>query len=323
MSQVAFSRRGRAGAAGSADPAGRGSREALPDRPGAPRRTAPSSTRSTASTSRSVPGEVLAVVGESGSGKSTLARCVLRLIDPTAGRIVFDGRDVTALKRAAARGVPSAGPARVPGPVQLDRSAVAGRPERRRVARRVLDRHEAPSGTSGCVDLLDRVGLDPSFARRRPHELSGGQRQRVGIAAALAPEPRLIVADEPVSALDVSVQAQVLNLLADLQRDLGLGDPVRRARPGGGRAHQPPDRRDVPREDRRDRPDRAGVPRPAPPVHQGAARGDPAPRPRAARSPGAPLAGRDPEPDRPAVRAAGSARGARSRSIGAPPTSPR
>ncbi len=167
------------------------------------------------------PGEVLAVVGESGSGKSTLARCVLRLIDPTAGRVVFDGRDVTGL-----RGRQLAGFRRQVQPVFQD--PFSSIDPRWRVGRSVGEALNAFAiGTKAerkarVLDLLDRVGLDPSFASRHPHELSGGQRQRVGIAAALAPEPRLIVADEPVSALDVSVQAQVLNLLADLQRDLGL-----------------------------------------------------------------------------------------------------
>jgi oligopeptide/dipeptide ABC transporter ATP-binding protein len=167
------------------------------------------------------PGEVLAVVGESGSGKSTLARCVLRLIDPTAGRIVFDGRDVTALK-----GGQLAGFRQQVQPVFQD--PYSSIDPRWRVGRSVAEALNAfaigtkPERHERVIDLLDRVGLDPSFARRHPHELSGGQRQRVGIAAALAPRPRLIVADEPVSALDVSVQAQVLNLLADLQRDLGL-----------------------------------------------------------------------------------------------------
>jgi oligopeptide/dipeptide ABC transporter ATP-binding protein len=167
------------------------------------------------------PGEVLAVVGESGSGKSTLARCVLRLIDPTAGRIVFDGRDVTTL-----RGRELAGFRQQVQPVFQD--PFSSIDPRWRVGRSIAEALDAfRIGTKAerrarVVDLLDRVGLDPSFARRHPHELSGGQRQRVGIAAALAPEPKLIVADEPVSALDVSVQAQVLNLLADLQRDLGL-----------------------------------------------------------------------------------------------------
>ena len=167
------------------------------------------------------PGEVLAVVGESGSGKSTLARCVLRLIDPTAGRIVFDGRDVT-----GQRGRDLAWFRQQVQPVFQD--PFSSIDPRWRVGRSIAESLDAfRIGTKGerrdrVVDLLDRVGLDPSFARRHPHELSGGQRQRVGIAAALAPEPRLIVADEPVSALDVSVQAQVLNLFADLQRDLGL-----------------------------------------------------------------------------------------------------
>jgi peptide/nickel transport system ATP-binding protein len=167
------------------------------------------------------PGEVLAAVGESGSGKSTLARCVLRLIDPTEGRIVFDGRDVTAMK-----GRDLAWFRQQVQPVFQD--PFSSIDPRWRVGRSIAESLDAfRIGTKAdrrdrVVDLLDRVGLDPSFARRHPHELSGGQRQRVGIAAALAPEPRLIVADEPVSALDVSVQAQVLNLLADLQRDLGL-----------------------------------------------------------------------------------------------------
>ena len=167
------------------------------------------------------PGEVLAVVGESGSGKSTLARCVLRLIDPTQGRIVFDGRDVTPLK-----GRQLAWFRQQVQPVFQD--PYSSIDPRWRVGHSVAESLDAFAiGTRAerharVVDLLDRVGLDPSFARRRPHELSGGQRQRVGIAAALAPQPRLIVADEPVSALDVSVQAQVLNLLAELQRDLGL-----------------------------------------------------------------------------------------------------
>jgi oligopeptide/dipeptide ABC transporter ATP-binding protein len=167
------------------------------------------------------PGEVLAVVGESGSGKSTLARCILRLIDPTAGRIVFDGQDVLALK-----GPRLAGFRQQVQPVFQD--PFSSIDPRWRVGTSVAEALDAfRIGTKAerrarVLDLLDRVGLDPSLAGRRPHELSGGQRQRVGIAAALAPSPRLIVADEPVSALDVSVQAQVLNLLADLQRDLRL-----------------------------------------------------------------------------------------------------
>ncbi len=167
------------------------------------------------------PGEVLAVVGESGSGKSTLARCILRLLDPTAGRIVFDDVDVT-----RARGKDLEVFRRRVQPVfqdpfsSLDPRWTVGRSVREALDAQALGTTDERAAR--VADLLDRVGLHASLADRRPHELSGGQRQRVGIAAALAPSPALIVADEPVSALDVSVQAQVLNLLAELQRDLGL-----------------------------------------------------------------------------------------------------
>ena len=166
-------------------------------------------------------GEVLAVVGESGSGKSTLARCILRLIDPTAGTVHFDGVDVTALHRRELASFRQ----RVQPVFQDPYSSLDPRWTVGRSVRESLDAYRigAPQERAARVaDLLERVGLAPELAGRRPHELSGGQRQRVGIAAALAPDPQLIVADEPVSALDVSVQAQVLNLLARLQRELGL-----------------------------------------------------------------------------------------------------
>jgi oligopeptide/dipeptide ABC transporter ATP-binding protein len=166
-------------------------------------------------------GEVLAVVGESGSGKSTLARCVRGLVRPTSGTIEFDGEDVTS----------ATGPRlgrfrqRVQPVFQDPFSSLDPRWRVGRSVREALDAFGIGSKDERDArvrDLLDRVGLNPALAERRPHELSGGQRQRVGIAAALAPGPDLMVADEPVSALDVSVQAQVLNLLAELQRSLGL-----------------------------------------------------------------------------------------------------
>jgi ABC-type oligopeptide transport system ATPase subunit len=141
-------------------------------------------------------GETLGLVGESGSGKSTLGRLILRLIEPTAGSIRFDGRDLLA----------------------------AGRSEMRRLRRHLQIIFQDPFASLDprFTELLRAVGLDESARRRYPHEFSGGQRQRIGIARALALRPKFIVCDEPVSALDVSVGAQIVNLLAQLQRDFGL-----------------------------------------------------------------------------------------------------
>jgi peptide/nickel transport system ATP-binding protein/oligopeptide transport system ATP-binding protein len=161
------------------------------------------------------PGEVVALVGESGSGKTTLGRCVLGLQRPTAGRVVLEGEPVD----------PRSAPALVQPIFQDPYSSLDPRWPVGRSIREPLDAQGigTPAEREARVaELLEQVGLEAGMARRRPRELSGGQRQRVAIAAALAPRPRLIVADEAVSALDMLVQAQILNLLADLRAQLGV-----------------------------------------------------------------------------------------------------
>ncbi len=166
-------------------------------------------------------GEVVGVVGESGSGKTTAGRTILRLLEPSAGEIRFDGTDITRLDRAALR------PFRRRMQIVFQDPYASLNP-RRRVRDAIGEALVIHGiGTRGdrrdrVAGLLTKVGLSPDAMDRYPHEFSGGQRQRIGIARALAVEPDFIVADEPVSALDVSVQAQVVNLLQDLQRDLGL-----------------------------------------------------------------------------------------------------
>jgi oligopeptide transport system ATP-binding protein len=167
-------------------------------------------------------GETVGLVGESGCGKSTTGRCILRLIEPTSGEIWFDGRDVTRIRGAAQRRLcrdmqiifqdpyASLNPRMTVGAIVgealvIHRLSRPGREHEERV-----------------VQLLETVGLHADHLRRYPHEFSGGQRQRIGIARALAVSPRLVVCDEPVSALDVSIQAQVINLLQDLQQQFGL-----------------------------------------------------------------------------------------------------
>ncbi len=166
-------------------------------------------------------GEVVGLVGESGSGKTTAGRSILRLIEPTDGEILFNGVDIAKLPKAKMRDYrkemqiifqdpfaslnPRMSVGDIIGEAMTIHNLARGKDKEQRVA-----------------DLLDRVGMSPNHMRRYPHEFSGGQRQRIGIARALAVDPQFIVADEPVSALDVSIQAQVVNLLQDLKEELGL-----------------------------------------------------------------------------------------------------
>ena len=166
-------------------------------------------------------GEVLGLVGESGSGKSTIGRSVLKLLDPTAGEVLFEGVDLAPLSARAMR------PFRRHLQI-IFQDPYASLNPRRRVCDTLGEAlsthglHPGPARAARIAELLRLVGLAPEHARRFPHEFSGGQRQRIGIARALAVEPRFIVADEPVSALDVSIQAQVINLLSDLREQFGL-----------------------------------------------------------------------------------------------------
>jgi len=172
--------------------------------------------------SLSIPrGKTLGLVGESGSGKSTACRAILQLIKPTSGSVRFEGREIAGLSRRQMR------------PLRREMQIIFQDPyaslnPRKRVGQIVGDPLRRQNVASGAerrgrvVELLERVGLGAEHYNRFPHEFSGGQRQRIGIARALALRPKLVIADEPVSALDVSIQAQIINLLDDLQDDFGL-----------------------------------------------------------------------------------------------------
>ena len=167
-------------------------------------------------------GETLGLVGESGCGKSTLGRSILRLVEPTAGQIVFRGRDVRGMRPRAMRRL-----RREMAMIFQDPFAsLDPRQTVEHILGEALDIHGLARGRrrrkQRIAELLDLVGLAPDFAARYPHEFSGGQRQRIGIARALAVEPSFIVCDEPISALDVSIQAQIINLLEELQERLHL-----------------------------------------------------------------------------------------------------
>ena len=167
------------------------------------------------------PGETLGLVGESGCGKSTLGKCLVRLYEPTAGQIELDGRDITSLSQAKLR------PLRkdIQMMFQDPAESLNSRFSVRQIIREPLDIQKVGSRKDRDVmveDLLEKVGLPRSAADKFPFEFSGGQRQRIGVARAIALNPKMLVLDEPVSALDVSVQSQVLNLLVELQKDLNI-----------------------------------------------------------------------------------------------------
>ena len=243
-------------------------------------------------------GETLGLVGESGSGKSTLARLILRLLESTSGSIRFEGREIAGLPQRQMRPIrrdlqivfqdpySSLNPRKRVGQIvgaslalqNLDPTEV------QRKRHEIADERVSPGARGRVEELLEHVGSRPGGPTRYPHEFSGGQRQRIGIARALAMEPKLIVADEPVSALDVSIRAQIVELLADLQEDFGLSYVFVAHDIGVVRHVSRSDRGDAQREDRRRGAGGPGLRAPLPPLHAGAARGRADPDPREARA---------------------------------------
>ncbi len=223
-------------------------------------------------------GETLGLVGESGSGKSTFCRTVLQLLKPTSGSVRFEGREIAGLSRRAMR------------PLRREMQMIFQDPyaslnPRKRVGQIVGDPLRLQGIASGAElrrrvqELLELVGLSPEHYNRFPHEFSGGQRQRIGIARALAPRPKLVVADEPVSALDVSIRAQIVNLLDDLQDELSPDLRLRRPRHRRRPPRRRPDRGHARGQDRRAGAGRPRLRAPVPSLHQDAAgrRADPGP----------------------------------------------
>ena len=214
------------------------------------------STPSTVSTSPSRKGEVVGLVGESGCGKSTLGRMVAGMLTPTDGEVLFKGADRERVDGAEAHAVRARDPDDLPGSVRLAQSAHAGRdivgeaPLVHGIDRR------APASTPTSTTCCAASASIPTCKRRYPHQFSGGQRSRIGIARALAVKPEFLVCDEAVAALDVSIQAQIINLFMDLRDRVRPDLPVHQPRPRRGPAHLRPGRHHVPRPGGRERPDR-------------------------------------------------------------------
>ena len=245
-------------------------------------------------------GETLSLVGESGCGKSTVAKALMRLYAPTAGQVVLDGRRIDDLSAGTLRPLRRhiqmvfQDPFSSLNPRMRVRAILAEPIRNFGLARNAADLD------AKLASLMDRVGLPREALGRFPHEFSGGQRQRIGIARALAAEPDLIICDEPVSALDVSVQAQIVNLLRGPAARARPHLSVHLARPRRRRAHVPPGGGDVSRQDRRDRPRRDLSWRPSTPTRRRCSRRCRSPSPGAGRTPDR-AQGRRAEPDRPAV----------------------